>query len=113
MTIIGDDPKLLRHPRVFALADMFRIEGLKKLSCKKFEQQLEQYRFGGTPDTFPDCIREVYMTSNSTDLNTTRKVVVDAVILHRIALLQKGLFQELVQEIGDFAVDLVLEMAKL
>ncbi|OBT81355.1 hypothetical protein VE02_10214 [Pseudogymnoascus sp. 03VT05] len=33
----GDDLELLKHPRVYALADMFRMEELKNLSCKKFE----------------------------------------------------------------------------
>jgi hypothetical protein len=37
---------------------------------------------------------------------------VGAVASHKQDLLYKGPFQELVREVGDFAVDLVLRMAK-
>jgi hypothetical protein len=33
----GDDLELFRHPRVYALADTFRIEDLKNLSYRKFK----------------------------------------------------------------------------
>ncbi|KAH8800734.1 BTB/POZ protein, partial [Xylogone sp. PMI_703] len=44
----GDDLELLRHPQVYALADMFRMENLKILSCQKFEQQLQQHWISDT-----------------------------------------------------------------
>ncbi|KAG9238192.1 hypothetical protein BJ875DRAFT_437765 [Amylocarpus encephaloides] len=74
---------------------MFRIEGLKRLSYKKFEQQLQQHWIS---DMFPDCIREVYLTSNNTDLNTTRKAVIDSVASHKQELVPKRSFQELIRE---------------
>ncbi|KAM3064922.1 hypothetical protein ACMFMG_011250 [Clarireedia jacksonii] len=105
----GDDLELLKHPRVFALADMFRMDELKALSCKRFKEQLQKHWIS---DTFPDCIREVYSTSNDLDCNTIRKAVVDVVVLHRHELIRKKQFQELIREVGDFAVDLVLEITE-
>jgi len=99
----GDDLELLRHPRVYALADMFRMDDLKRLSCEKFELKLQTHWIS---DTFPDCIREVYLSSVDTD-PAMRKAVVSVVSLHQ-ELAQKRPFQELIRSVGDFAVDLVL-----
>ncbi|OXV09093.1 hypothetical protein Egran_03144 [Elaphomyces granulatus] len=101
-----DDLELLKHPRIFALSGIFRIDDLKELSCNKFEDQLEQHWIS---DTFPHCIREIYSTSNNTDI---RKIVVDAVASHSQDLVEKRSFQDLIREVGDFAVDLVLKMAE-
>ena len=81
------------------------MEELKTLSCKKFELQLQQHWI---TDAFPDCIREVYIIS--TEGSSIRKTVVDAVFSHRKALVQKRPLQEVVREVGDFAIDLVLKM---
>jgi hypothetical protein len=86
---------------------MFRIEQLKVLSCEKFEKQLQKHWIS---DTLPDCIREVYSTSTNNESNTIRKSVVDVVTLHKRELVQKRSIQELIREVGDFAVDLVLKM---
>lgn len=94
---------------MFALADMLRIDELKLIVCKKFEHQLEQHWIS---DTLPDCIREVYSTTNSVDSNGIRIAVVNAVASHKEDLVQKGPFQDLIREVGDFAVDLVLKLAK-
>jgi hypothetical protein len=83
------------------------MEGLMEVSCKKFKLQLQQHWIS---DTFPDCIREVYsISSNSAAI---RKVIVDIVSSHNQELVQKRPFQELIREVGDFAVDLVLTIAK-
>jgi len=87
---------------------MFRIEGLKILSCNKFQLQLKQQEHWMS-DMFPDCIREVYSTSKPSD--PIRKAVVDVVLLNKKVLAQKSLFQELIQEGEDFAMDIVLAMA--
>ena len=82
------------------------MEDLKSLSCKKFEVQLEQHWIS---DTLVNCIREVYSTS--TDVAAVRKAVVKTVSSHKKDLVPKRPFQELIREVGDFAVDLVLAMA--
>ena len=81
------------------------MEDLKTLACKKFELQLQQHWIS---DTFVDCIREVYMTSRVSD--ATRKAVVRTVFLHK-ELVNKQPFQDLIREVGDFAVDLVSVLA--
>ena len=40
MTLLGNDLELLKHPRVFALADMFRIDDLKALAVRNLKAQL-------------------------------------------------------------------------
>jgi len=93
---------------VFALADMLRIDELKLIACKKFERQLEQHWIS---DTLPDCIREVYSTTNDIDSNSMRIAVVNTVAFRKDVLVQKGPVQDLIREAGDFAVDLVLKIA--
>ena len=100
--------ELLKHPRVFALADMFRMEGLKNLSCEKLKLQLKEH---WKSEAFPDCIREVYSTSEETQALGARRVVVEEAALHRKELIQKRLFQDLIREPGDFGIDLVLKIA--
>lgn len=90
--------------RVHALADMFRMEELRDHSCRKFELLLEGHWIS---DTFPDCVREVYSTSQ--DEATIRMLVVNVATAHLQELIQKQSFQDLVREIGDFAVDLLVK----
>ncbi|KAH7360792.1 BTB/POZ protein [Rhexocercosporidium sp. MPI-PUGE-AT-0058] len=108
LTSESDDLELFKHLRVFALADMLRIDELKLIACKKFERQLEQHWIS---DTLPDCVREVYSTTNSVDSNSIRIAVVNTVASHKEDLVQKGPFQDLIREVGDFAVDLVLKIS--
>jgi hypothetical protein len=82
---------------------------LKSLSGGKFELQLKQHWIG---DTLVDCIREVYSTSTESSLSDMRKAAVKTVCLHKKDLVQKRTFQELIREVGNFAVDLVLGMAQ-
>lgn len=65
---------------MFALVDMFRIEELKLITCKKFERQLQQHWIS---DMFPGAIREVYSTSNNTDSDRIRNIVVGVVASHK------------------------------
>jgi len=85
------------------------MEGLKSLSCRKFEFQLQQHWIS---DTLADCIRDVYLTSKDIDSDATRRAVVNTVSLYKQELVRKRPFQELIREVGDFAVDLVSVMAK-
>ncbi len=103
MLQIGDDLELLKHPRVFAIADMFQINDLKTLAREKFEKQLQQHWIS---DTFPDCIREVYETTQQTD-TAMRKAAVEIARIHTSQLYPQKSFQALLREVGDFAVDMV------
>jgi hypothetical protein len=88
---------------------MLRIDELKVIACKKYDCQLEQHWIS---DTLPHCVREVDSTTNNIDSNSKRMAVVNAVVLHKEDLVQKGSFQDLIREVGDFIVDLVMKMAE-
>lgn len=80
------------------------MEDLKIHSCEKLKIQLkEQWK----SDSFPDCIHEVFATSEETQASGARRVVVEEAALHRRELVKKRLFQDLIRELRDFAVDLV------
>lgn len=82
------------------------MDDLKSLLCKKLELQLQTHWIS---DTFADCIRELYSSSLDMDPIVIRKAVVGMVFSHQ-ELIQKRPFQELIRKVGDFAVDLVLEI---
>jgi hypothetical protein len=86
---------------------MFRMKELKDLACDKFKLQLQEH---WKSDTFPDCIREVYSTSEEVQAPGTRRLVVEVAALHKKELAQKRLFQDLIRGLGDFAVDLLLKI---
>ncbi len=99
----GDDLELLKHPRVFAIADMFQMNDLKTLAREKFEKQLQQHWIS---DTFTDCIREVYETTQQTD-TAMRRAAVKIASIHIEELYSQKCFQALLREVGDFAADMV------
>ena len=104
-----DELELLKHPRVFALADRFCMDHLKALACEKFSKQLAQLWIS---DTFPDCIREVYSTTIGSD-KQMRRAIIDVIKLHYKEICQKAAFAEIYCEIGEFTVDLVNMLAGL
>jgi len=107
-TLSGDDLELLKHPRVFALADMFRMDDLKALTVRNLEAQLQEHWIS---DTFPDCIREVYGNTAQDDA-ALRKVVVEVVKHHLRELCSRKVFLDVIREGGNFAVDVVKELAR-
>ena len=108
MTLSGDDLELLKHPRVFALADMFRMDDLKALAVRNLETQLQKHWIS---DTFPDCVREVYGNTAQGDA-AMRKIVVEVVKDHLGKLCSTTVFLDVIRETGDFAVDVVKKLAK-
>ena len=104
-----DELELLKHPRVWSLADRFGIDGLKELACAKFRSQLQQL---WTSDTLPDCIREVYRTTPENN-NQLRGAVMGVVKEHYKDLYQKASFQEVYCEVNEFTKDLVKLLVEL
>jgi len=107
MILSGDDLEMLKHPRVFALTDMFRMDDLKALAVKNLEAQLQVHWIS---DTFPDCVREVY--GNTFQDAAMRQIVVKVVKDHLSNLCSRTAFLDGIRETGDFAVDVVKELAK-
>lgn len=79
------------------------MNDLKRLARKRFEEQLQQHWIS---DTFTDCIREVYETTEQTD-TAMRRATVEVARIHIKELYEEKCFQVLLWEIGDFAVDMV------
>lgn len=43
LNVSGDDLELLKHSRIFALADIFRMIDLKTFALEKFKTQLQHH----------------------------------------------------------------------
>lgn len=74
---------------MFALADMFRIDELRVLLCKKFEKQLGQHWIS---DTFPDLsdyLRKALVCIDSTDKEPVPTPVVKTMIAATSVLITK------------------------
>ncbi|KAH6703025.1 hypothetical protein BKA61DRAFT_581620 [Leptodontidium sp. MPI-SDFR-AT-0119] len=98
--------------------DMFR-SGFKESTTKEisFEEDSPhalwrafRYIYTGDYSDEPSetLTLEMYSTTNNVDSNGMRIAVVNAVAAHKEELVQKRPFQDLIREVGDFAVDLVL-----
>jgi len=79
---------------------MFFLEDLKALSTQKLERKLQ---VEWKSDSFPECIREIYASTPSSDL-MMRSAVVEVGKLHVSELGKKAIFRDLIHEGGDFAV---------
>ncbi|KAL7270312.1 hypothetical protein RUND412_006987 [Rhizina undulata] len=80
-----DDRELIKHRRVYAIADLWDIPNLKELCKMRFEHQLTTL---WTSDTFMDAIREVAYKNLKN-------------------LYAKDDFKDLLKENGEFASDLI------
>jgi hypothetical protein len=98
-----DDPELLKHPQVYALADEFLMDDLKILAIKNFQLMLHKLWIR---DTFVDCIEEIYTTIYRNN-DQMRGTVVQTAHDHLKILWEQNRFQDLVRANGDFAVDLM------
>lgn len=100
---------------MYALADLFRIEELKKLSVQKFQAQIQAQIVNAkswTCDAFADCIREVYTSTPDQDL-LMRNMVVNVVVENIKELAQITSIQDLIRNEGEFAVDLFKNISEL
>lgn len=79
------------------------MNDLKTIAREKFERQLQQHWIS---DTFADCIREVYETTQQSD-TAMRRAAVDVARENTGQLYSQKSFQALLREVGDFAVDMV------
>jgi hypothetical protein len=79
---------------------MFFLEDLKALATAKLQQKLKEL---WTSESFPECIREVYVTTPESD-RAMRSAVVEVAKDHVRELGKMVLFKDLIREGGDFAV---------
>lgn len=99
---------LLKDPRVYALADMFFLQDLKVLAQSKLQETL---RNNWMSDAFPECVREMYASTQNSD-SEIRSFVVEIARAHARELGKKETFRELLQEGGDFTVEYVDALTK-
>ncbi|KAI0416378.1 BTB/POZ domain-containing protein [Xylaria grammica] len=98
-----DDDELLKDVRVYATAEFFMLDDVKRLALERFMEKLKHL---WVSELLVGCIREVY-ASTTQPKDRLRSVVVDIVHDYRSTLWQRKAFQDLVYEGGDFAVDLM------
>ncbi|KAI1839752.1 hypothetical protein JX266_014034 [Neoarthrinium moseri] len=103
-----DDEELVRHVRVYALADYFGIKGLKNHALSRLQTLLSDLWMS---DRFSDCIREVYESTRD-EPESLRALVTRVAHAHLGQLWERSEFKVLVHEGGDFAVDLIAQSAK-
>jgi hypothetical protein len=100
---IEDDHPSLKHPRVYALADMLDTPDLKVLATKKLQIQLQNWV---TAD-FPAMVREIYSTTNKQDKDI-RNALVAAAKRHIDELLKVEEFKEVIEDFGEFTAALLV-----
>jgi len=101
--------ELLKHPRVYRVADYLDVPDLQQLAAKNFKDELTQHWIS---DTFPYCIKEVYESNPGEDV-TLRNIVVEAAFVHLRTLGRRKNFQNLVAETGAFANDLLQHIVRM
>ncbi|KAI0992345.1 hypothetical protein K3495_g15841 [Podosphaera aphanis] len=112
-----DDPELLKHVRVYFLAEMFLIHDLKVMAWYKFQDAM--YRLDIHDSSFYDCVCEVYDGPFRKGCEM-RKTVVDTLIqqveggeystdqetkMLRSNVLQLEHVKKLFEDCGSFAID--------
>lgn len=95
-----DDDQLLRDVRVYALADYFDVAALKSHSLQIFETKVRDL---WVSDSFVDCIREIYRTTDDPKC-MMRKCVVDTSRAHLKKLMTGSPFRDFLSDGGDFVV---------
>jgi hypothetical protein len=100
---IEDDHPSLKHPRVYALADMLDTPDLKALATKKLQIQLKNW----VAADFPAMVRELYFTTNKQD-KKIRSALVSVAKDHIDELLEVEKFKEVIEEFGEFSAALLV-----
>jgi len=106
---LGEDDDLgsLKHPRVYALADMLDVPDLKRLAKEKLEAQLEKEFVAAD---FYGTVKETYATTNARD-EDFRNVLVEVTKKNLTSLKESREFREVMREFGEFSAQLVMAMA--
>lgn len=96
--------------RVYALADLFLMDDLKKHAIRKLASKFKDAR---GDEALIHCIKEVYnSTSDDSSHDELRDLVSEKAYLTVKYLWNFDEFLELVRDGGDFVVDLVAEEAR-
>lgn len=94
---------------VYAIADKYDIPGLKDMALAKF--RISIHGCESIPKHLSTLIRAVYSTTPDSDRGL-RSIIVEHCHRHLKELMRSGLFQQTMQELGSFAVDLLRKSRK-
>ena len=92
------------HPKVYAVADFYRVVKLKALCVEKFTKQLPALY---TNDTLAPCIREIYASTTSAQ-DPLRKALVYGLKNCTHDLRWTDAFRKVLVEVAEFSGGLVL-----
>lgn len=102
---------LLHHSTIFTLADKYEIAALKELACQNFASATHSFVFSA--DTLAKNLMavapHVYTHTPPTD-DRLRKKVVEVFVRNEKEILkacQKGVFNQMLQEVPELACDLI------
>lgn len=101
---IEDSIGALRHAKVYYLADMLCIDGLKTLATTKFEQHLQNQ---WVLADFHEIVKDVYSNTESSDTKL-RDVLLKSAADHHEALKAVEAYKSVLIEYGEFSGTLVL-----
>lgn len=94
--------------RVYSIADKYDVPGLKSYAKRKFEKAVETC---WDMDDFPHAITEIYSSTPAPDRGL-RDLVIEVACKHIDALLEKQVFQDVLEEAVGFAAGVTQAMAK-
>ncbi|KAF9728661.1 hypothetical protein PMIN01_13489 [Paraphaeosphaeria minitans] len=106
---LEEDPSLIKHLRVYALADMFGVGDLKTMSMDRLKRETSE-RWNS--DLFVASIEEVYQSGVKFPL-TLRSDLLDVAAMHVHDITAKDDFRSLVYRGGDFVVEYVERLLRL
>ncbi|KAI9903480.1 hypothetical protein N3K66_000009 [Trichothecium roseum] len=107
---LADDEELIKDVRVYALADLFLMDDLKKQATRRLASRLEDAR---GDETLVHCIKEVYNFTSDDDSHEELRDLVSEKAYSAVRHLWKlDEFRELVRDGGDFVVDFVAQKAE-
>ena len=98
------------HVQVYALGEMYDIQGLKALALEKFKRDTDRFWNSNNHKEFLDAVGEVYTSTMEHD-KSLRNAVVD-IFVGKKALLKSPEAQDVVKSLPDLSFDLTLRLHK-
>jgi hypothetical protein len=102
--LLDDDLGVLKHCRVYALADFLGAPELKQLAAKKLSAA---FASNWVKADFPQVVREVYLTTNNQD-EDIRGAVITSAKSHIMELLQMQDFKDVLLDVAEFSSGLII-----
>lgn len=102
--LLDDDLGVLKHCRVYALADFLGAPELKQLAAKKLSAAFSS---NWVKADFPQVVREIYLTTNKQDKDI-RGAAITSAKSHITELLQMQDFKDVLLDVAEFSGGLII-----